>query len=307
MFFQCHLSFWVLKKVPKFQDHLGSSESGQSSRRSNPDLKPSYDTCLQGCSRGALEAPHFCHIRSTKTWTFLITSTSIRDALKVNYLSLQGGGMVFLAVSSGSLRCLCSELYRARTFARWCDPWLTVHPLQIPRCSNNPPTEPENWIFRPSHPDVFRVIFGLFRESPKMHGGNSCRLLRQSSPPDQQNFYAILSGSCEVLRILAANLRWLTCGWIFGWCYLSIYLIYLFVIFIVVYYFCAIYLYISIELIVFYLQHAHTSIYMLINFMQLHNHMTNTHTHIYRPMVIWYVRSSSHFLSRSHFEHDLYI
>lgn len=146
----------------------------------------------------------------------------------IRYLSLQGGRMVFLAVSSGSLRCLCSELYRARTFAGWCDPWLTVHPLQIPRCSNNPPTEPENWIFRPSHPDVFRVIFGLFRESPKMHGGNSCRLLRQSSPPDQQNFYAILSGSCEVLRILAANLRWLTWGGIFGWCYLSIYLIYLF-------------------------------------------------------------------------------
>ena len=209
--------------------------------------------------------------------------------------------MVFLAVSSGSLRGLCSELYRARTFAGWCDPWLTVHSLQIPRCSNNPPTEPENWIFRPSHPDVFRVIFGLFRESPKMHGGNTCRLLRQSSPPDQHNFYAILSGSCEVLRILAANLRWLTCGWIFGWCYPSIYLIYLFICDI----YCTIFVLFTYPLNFICSMPIHLFTYIL--FLCSSIIIWQTHTHIYRPMVIWYVRSSSHFLNRLHFEHDLYI
>lgn len=159
--------------------------------------------------------------------------------------------MVFLAVSSGSLRCLCSELYRARTFAGWCDPWLPVHPLQIPRCSNSTTLQLSQKIgFLGQVTQMFLgVIFGVVPWVSKNAWWKSCRLLRQSSPPDQHNFYAILSGSCEVLRILAANLRWLTWCWIFGWCHLSIYLIYLFICDISCTIYCTIYL--SIELIDF--------------------------------------------------------
>ena len=154
--------------------------------------------------------------------------------------------MVFLAVSSGSLRCLCSELYRARTFAGWCDPWLPVHPLQIPRCSNSKTLQLSQKIgFLGQVTQMFLgVIFGVVPWVSKNAWWKSCRLLRQSSPPDQHNFYAILSGSCEVLRILAANLRWLTWCWIFGWCHLSIYLIYLFICDISCTIYCTIYLYV---------------------------------------------------------------
>lgn len=223
----------------------------------------------------------------------------------IRYLSLQGGRMVFLAVSSGSLRCLCSELYRARTFAGWCDPWLPVHPLEIPRFSNNPPTEPENWIFRPSHPDVFRGDFwgcsvSLQKCMVETAAGFCASHLHRIN-------IIFMPSSVEVAKSFVSWLQiwddWLGVGFLVGAISVSIWSIYLFVIFLVL--FIVLFIYLLLNWLIFYLQHTHTSIYILIYFM--HNHMTNTHTRIYRPMVILYVRSSSHFLNCLHFEHDLYI
>ena len=89
-----------------------------------------------------------------------------------------------------------------------------------------------------------------------------------------------MPSSVEVAKSFVSWLQiwddWLGVGFLVGAISVSIWSIYLFVIFLVLFIVLFIYL---LNWLIFYLQHTHTSIYILIYFM--HNHMTNTHTHAF--------------------------